>query len=294
MRKTKKNTPIVWLLFLSLAVVTLLPAADHPAIAQTIPAERQADRLVDGAGLLSAAASAALLAKLDEISDRQACDVVIVTTNSLNGKTATAYADDFFDYTGYGYGEDDDGILFLISMGERDWAISTHAFGVEAFTEAGQAWMMNQVLPILSSGSYASAFNRFADLADDLLTQARNGVPYDERVRMPKAGAGAAAAEKTEEDTVGKIAWSVAIAFGLSFVPVTIMKSAHKSVRPKNQADDYVRPGSFRLTRKNDRFLYRNISRTRRETQSSSGGGGGGSTHTSSSGRSHGGSSGKF
>ena len=285
----KKNTLIVWLLFLIMAALALSPTADRPAVAQTIPEERQAERLVDAAGLLSADDAAELLKKLDEISERQACDVVIVTVNSLEGKTPTAYADDFFDYTGYGYGENDDGILFLISMEERDWAISTYAFGVVAFTDAGQSWMMKQVLPSLSSGNYAAAFNRFADLADDLLTQARNDVPYDERVKMPKAGIDDTS--ETDEDRVGKIAWSLAIAFGLSFIPISVMKAAHKSIHPKNQADDYIRPGSFRLTGSSDTFLYRQISKTRRESQSSSGGS---RTHTSSSGRSHGGSSGKF
>lgn len=122
-----------------LLICLLVPALILPAAAQSIPEERQAERLVDAAGLLSADDAAELLKKLDEISERQACDVVIVTVNSLEGKTPTAYADDFFDYTGYGYGENDDGILFLISMEERDWAISTYAFGVVAFTDAGQS-----------------------------------------------------------------------------------------------------------------------------------------------------------
>ena len=41
------------------------------------------------------------------------------------GKTAEAYADDYYDYNGYGYGENDDGLLLLVSMGEREWAITT-------------------------------------------------------------------------------------------------------------------------------------------------------------------------
>ena len=39
--------------------------------------------------------------ELDEISEKQQCDVVVVTENSLDGKSAQDYADDFFDYNGY-------------------------------------------------------------------------------------------------------------------------------------------------------------------------------------------------
>ena len=39
-----------------------------------------------------------------------------MTAGSLNGKTATKYADDYFDYNGYGLGNEKDGILLLISM----------------------------------------------------------------------------------------------------------------------------------------------------------------------------------
>lgn len=86
-----------------------------------------------------------LLSKLDEISERQKCDVAVVTVEGLEGKTPEAYADDFYDYNGYGYGEERDGIIFLISMEERKWQISTCGFGITAFTDAGQEYMADPV-----------------------------------------------------------------------------------------------------------------------------------------------------
>ena len=95
---------------------------ENPAI----PEERQKPLLVDDAGLLTEEESSALLNKLEDISQKYENEVGIVTVNSLGGKTAEAYADDYYDYNGYGYGENDDGLLLLISMGEREWAISTY------------------------------------------------------------------------------------------------------------------------------------------------------------------------
>lgn len=76
-------------------------------------------RLADNAGLLTDSEQSQLLNKLDEISDRQQVDVVVVTTDSLKGKTPEAYADDFYDDNGYGYGADCDGVLLLVSIQKR-------------------------------------------------------------------------------------------------------------------------------------------------------------------------------
>ena len=78
---------------------------ENPAI----PEERQKPLLVDDAGLLTEEESSALLNKLEDISQKYENEVGIVTVNSLEGKTAEAYADDYYDYNGYGYGENDVG-----------------------------------------------------------------------------------------------------------------------------------------------------------------------------------------
>ena len=74
-------------------------------------------------------------------------NVVVVTENSLDGKSAQDYADDFFDYNGHGYGDDDSGVLFLIGMDERKWAITTYGYGITAFTDMDwNIWKMNPCL----------------------------------------------------------------------------------------------------------------------------------------------------
>ena len=77
-----------------------------------------APRLVDDAGLLSSEEKDELLDKLDEIRDKEDFDVVIVTKESLDGKSPQDYADDYFDYNGYGVGKDKDGILLVLGMEE--------------------------------------------------------------------------------------------------------------------------------------------------------------------------------
>ena len=278
---------IAWFLLICLLVPPLeIPASAAQIIFETdsIPAERQKERLTDSAGLLSSVENEELLGKLDEISVRQACDVVIVTTNGLGGKTPTEFADDFFDYNGFGIGPDADGILLMISMEDRDWAISTHGFGITAFTDAGQAYIMEQVLPSLGEGDFFKAFSKFSDLTDRFLEQAKNDAPYVAET-LPKP-------EISPKERAVRILISAAISVLLALIPLAFLTSSHKSIRSQTHADTYVRDGSFQVTGGNDLFMYSRESRTKRETSSSSGGTSG--THTSSSGRTHGGSSGKF
>ena len=74
------------------------------------------------------------------------------------------------------------------------------------------------------------------------------------------------------------------------------LKRQLTSVKSQTAAADYLKRDSLRLTDKEDLFLYANVSKTVRQTDSGSrsGGGGGGGSHFSSGGVSHGGHSGKF
>mgnify|MGYP000308516591 CR=1 FL=1 len=84
-----------------------------------------------------------------------------------------------------GRGENGDGILFLLDMGDRNWAIATHGYAIEVFTDAGQSYIMDQVKPYLSDGDYNEAFHKFATECDDFITQANEAEPYDvETFRM--------------------------------------------------------------------------------------------------------------
>ncbi|MGN0601875.1 MAG: TPM domain-containing protein [Oscillospiraceae bacterium] len=243
-------------------------------------AESDLPRVVDNADLLNDGEETTLLAKLDEISERQLADIVVVTVNSLDGKSPMEYADDFYDYNGYGFGEDKDGVLLLISMEDRDWYITTTGFGITAITDAGIDYISEKFLSDLSDGNYAEAFSTYAQLCDEFITQAKTGEPYDVG-NMPKEPF--------------NIAWSIFVAFIIGIVVAVIitniMKKQLKTVRFQSAADNYVRSGSMQVIESNDLFLYTHIDRRLKPKDNDSGGS---STHTSSSGTTHGGGGGKF
>ena len=240
-------------------------------------------RMVDMADILSDSEEADMLSKLDELSERQQVDVAIVTVNSLDGKSPMEYADDFFDYNGYGFGDNRDGILYLINI-ESDGSyesgnswISTSGYAITAFTDEGIQFIGSQITPELTDGRFNAAFEEFIALADDFITQAKNGEAYDVG-NLPRG----------ELPLARNVLIALAVGIVVALTGTGIMKGQLKTVRMQAAAADYMKSGSLNVTGRQDVFLYSHVDRRAKPKQSSSGGGGS-STHSSSSGRTHGG-----
>ena len=255
-------------------VLTFLLAI--PAFAQ----EPHPPRLVDDADLLTDGQEQVLAAYLDRISQDLNFDVVIVTVDTTGSKSAMDYADDYYDYNGYGMGSNYDGVLLLLAMDDRQWWVSTCGYGITAITDAGLEYMSGEFVPHFSDGDYTGGFARFAELVEQFVLQARTGRPYD-RGNMPKG-------------PFPYLLWLViALAGGflVALIVTSFMKRGMITVRAQDSAYHY-RSSPLELTDRRDTFLYHRISR--REKPRDSGSSGGSRTHSSSSGRSHGGGGGRF
>jgi len=77
------------------------------------------DRVIDEVGLLNEGEKAELEKRIASIHSRYNFDLVILTVFDTGDKTPEAYADDYFDYGGYGVGSDADGALFLQVLNSR-------------------------------------------------------------------------------------------------------------------------------------------------------------------------------
>jgi len=244
--------------------------------------------LVDEAGLLSPDETAALREKLEALSAQWKNDIVIVTVDTIGEATPMEFADDWFDYGGYGQGGDadglnKDGLLLLINMEERDWWISTCGYSIFAFTDAGIEFLGKQLISDgLSDDNYAKAFDKFADWCDKFFARAETGKPYD-----------VGSLPKTSADYISLVFISFALGTVIAWFVTKGMKKQLKTVQKSQAAADYVRPGSLQVIYQNEQFLFKNTTRTK-VVESSDSGGGGSSTHSSSSGSSHGGGGGKF
>lgn len=234
-------------------------------------------KIVDQANILTDSEEAALEAMAQNLVRRYDMDVVILTAETLNGKNITAYADDYFDYNGYGIGQDYSGVLLMLAMDEREWAISTCGNGIAALTDYGQDQIMDEVLEYFSDGEYYRGFTLYLELLDTYFEAYANGAPIDKPVSPYRI----------------TVLILVAMIFGLAtgYIVISVMKSSMRTAQPQRSARSYVRENSYYLHRQSDVYLYSNTTRVRKSEGSS---GGGSSSHRSSSGRSHGGSRGRF
>ncbi|MCL2136947.1 MAG: TPM domain-containing protein [Coriobacteriia bacterium] len=294
------------------------------------PVERVLPLMVDNAGLLSDSEVKALIELFDRLSEENFCEIAVVTVDGLEGKSAMDYADDFYDYNGYGYGPNDDGLMLLVSMEERDWWVTTHGTAYEQLTESRLNKLMSDVLGYLSDGQYYKAFERFG---------------YNSAALMqmdPPSGDVYRPGDSTSRQFVtlgGFLTWllnSVITGAVVSGIITASRMSAHRTVRFSEGAKPYLQSAQTRindaygnsppgarvdnppavaglmlaglasalmLRSQSETYVRESVSRTAissssssfgdrdSSSRSSSGGFGG---HESSSGRTHGGGGGKF
>ncbi len=244
-----------------------------------IPENRIVPLVADNADLLSDDEEMLLTDRLETIGYSYDVEIGILTVESLGGKSAQAYADDYYDYFGFGYGENDDGLLVLYKdgvPGDREVYITTHGTAIAKFSDYTIDRILDEMISDLQYGDYYWAFETFADECEDTL-------------RNTKESALASV-------TVGNVpaVWipgSIAIGFILALLIMLGVASNLKTVKRQANAASYV--DNMNLTEKSDTFLYKNVRKTP-IPKSSSSGGGRSSVHRGSSGRSHGGGGSRF
>lgn len=231
-------------------------------LALPLAASASSPYIVDEAGLLTAEETAQLEERAAKFYADTGMELVILTVDSLNGKTAMAYADDAFDAA---YGEN--GILLLIAMQEREWHISTAGTGIEAFSEVDLMGMEDGILKYLPDGDYFRAFDRFQSDAEYYWN--------NEEV----------------SDFEASLVIGLPVGLIVALITIFIMRGSMNTKNAQRAAAEYQVDGSFNLRKHQDLFLYSKVTKTEKPKNTSSSSSG---VHTSSSGRSHGGRGGKF
>lgn len=241
---------------ISLFLVVFLCAALATAVFAT---QANAYFVYDDAALLTSAEAAALEEKLSTISSTYNAQVVIVTVDSAEGMDVDEYLELVYDSMGFGYGDNKDGVLLLVCMDPRQWRILSNGYAGDAITSSDIDTIGDAFVPDLSDGNYAEAFDIFADQCEYYLNGYLNGFPFD-------AGA--------------TLLTCLIVGLVVGLIVVLIMRGQLKSVRAQTGANVYVKPGSMQVAVRNDIFLYRQVTRVKKESNSSSGRSSGGSRST--------------
>ena len=292
-------------LALLLCAAFLLPAfaAKYPAgVDESLP------RVIDNDLVLMYSQRDALEEQIYQLIEKYSIDIVILTESDIGSTDPYVYADDYFDYEGYGWREEasDDirtgsGVILLLvnikgAPGTRDIEISCKGTAMAAFGVVDD--ILDNMIPLLADGKIAAACERFLR---DTETRMRRYAAGDVRPTYAEGYSyvydddGASSAFNTGVFLVGLVAAAL-----IAWADVAAMKKKMNTARKKTEACDYMRGDSFRLTQQQDTFLYSNTSRVRIDSGGGSSGGSsggvrsGGGARTSSSGSSHSGGGRRF
>lgn len=266
-------------------------------------------KVIDEAELLSEEERSSLESYAQHLTDTYDTDVIILTVWSMDGKDPESFADDYYDEHGCGIGNDHTGILFMLSMEYRDWAISTCGNAIYAVTDYGVEEFFSAAAPDLSEGNYYEAFYAYLAQLEVFLNAMKEGNPIDD---YPYEYTGPGSYEHgTQEDIYYYDDLESGPRFGFfnaiisavtgvfsALIGLSGMKRGMKTAVQQSGAGSYV-DGNVNITTRMDIYKFSNTTRTPRNTDTGSRGGGGhsgggSSVHHSSGGVSHGGGHGKF
>jgi len=281
-----KKTLLTLIALLTLCFATAAPvhAADVEPISidiEPISGVMSEFLVLDAAGLLSDLEWQKLNDKAAGITNKYDCEVRIFITPDMDGENdALKYARILFEANGFGYGPDKSGIMLMLSMADRDYALIAHGYGNVALTDHGRNVILEKyILPPLKDDNYNEAFMAYLDKIAEFLEMAHAGTPFDvdtDEEYLANQAAGNRAA---------KIVFNILIPFFVALIVCLVFRAQMKTARKQRAAANYIPEGGFVLTGSSDTFMYKTETRTTIESSSSGG-------TTTSDGYS--GSSGKF
>ena len=204
----------------------------------------------DEAELLNETEVAQLNSNLESISKKYKAEIRVVTLSSMDGGDIDEFLEYLYDESGFGYGENHDGVLLVVCMDPREYRILSNGFAGEAITSGDIDAIGETFKSDLSDGNYADAFDTFADKCEYYLDGHINGFPFN---------------------TGKNLLICAGIGLVVALIVTGIWKGQLKSVRKKSAANAYVKAGTMQITQSGDFFMYRNVTKTQKQSSSSSG-----------------------
>lgn len=246
-----------------LAILTVLLLA-LSLCAPVLASDGIMNYVIDADDLLTYAEWDPLEDQAADISQRHGCGVYVVF---LYDYTVYGYgsvydtAAQLYHEENYGEGEERNGIMLLVSMSTRDYALFVYGEKAEyAFNSYGLSELEDVFLPSFGENDWCGGFSGYLTACDNYLTQADAGKPV-------------------QKSTLQRLVPAVGISCIISLIICMVQKGKMKTVRRKTDAHAYITFDGLNLTESYDQFTHTTETRRRIErstTKSESGGGGSG------------------
>ena len=101
---------------------------------------------------------------------------MVVTTADAEGKSSQEYADDFYD-THFTSSEDEDGVLYLIDLDNREIYLSTSGMAIRYLTDRRVENVLDEAYAYVAAGDYFGTFQAFFDASESYFYE---GIPKDQ------------------------------------------------------------------------------------------------------------------
>ena len=249
---------------------TAAPPAVVAPPAAVAASENTLRNVVDEAKLLTGAQAERLDKWAHEISEQYQCAVIVLTMADFGRGDWFETAMRIYAERGFGYGEDDRGVMLLLSMAERDAVLYVEGSAQEAFQEGyGQESLEANYLEFLRKNDFNGAFEQFIYDCAVYMELAVQGTPITNR-------------DDPGRRAVGTVV-SIVVPLLVAAIFCLIQRQRMKTAKIQRSATQYVTKEGLDLTLKRDDYLYATETRTKIETKSS---GGSSSSSSHSSGRS--------
>lgn len=258
----------------------------------------ESDYVYDQADLLTTEEEASLQEYAENFAKNWNMNFLVVTTDNAEGKNSMEYADDFYDER-FPEESEEDGMIYLIDMDNREIYLSTCGMAVRYLTDSRIDSILDEAFNYVADGDYYGTFVAFFDETDYYLNQ---GIPSDQYNYDTDTGETDYYYDSYEEPMrITLMEAVIALVAALAAAGGTIgFITAKYQLKFEDFHYDAYTDSDVQLSVKSDHLVNKFVTHRRIPKNNGSSGGsrsGGGSrssTHRSSSGRSHGGGGRRF
>ena len=147
------------LVFLAVLVIALVPFTCF-ASSSTLP------RVVDNADMFTASEEASITAAVKDLINETGYDFMVFTDVTTNGRTYSAYAENYYEISGYDW----DGAMLFICMeeGNRGWYSAFFGDCSQYFTDDANNYVDDILEPYMQKGDYANGVVEYLDAVKDV------------------------------------------------------------------------------------------------------------------------------
>lgn len=227
-----------------------------------------APKVVDDANLFTESEKEELSKRIKKLVSEFDTDLVIYTTNTSYGFEHNILAADFYQFNGYGIGDDYNGSVLMICMqsDNRGWYTAASGSCRDYYDSDNINAIDDGIYPDMADGNYYLAMQTYIDEIDELYT---TGYVGESQI------------SKDDGDSISfSLICSAVAGIIVGAVVVLIMRSSMKKVKIATEAGSYLVNGSVKLHNSRDYYLHTSVSRVKRSD--SNNGKGGGSSHSGS------------